>query len=254
MTGVKRRRFVTEPIETDVPGKGGKAENGSPLADLHPLVIICVFIPITLTMLFARVLFRGMTRNVTELYPMFPFIVYVLFNCLVITAGVSAFHRRLQWRDIGFCNFRWKDLSLGTAAAAAGVFIVYPAAMLLAGAIGLERMKGMDYSLNDPANIISAVLIASIIGPLAEDIIFRGFLLSFLREKYRRTWLTAAGGVLIFTSVHVFYFGWSGVLFILLWTPLSVGLFIWRKSIYPCLVLHMLNNITAYVLVPALLH
>ena len=190
---------------------------------------------------------------VTEKFSMFPFLVYVGFNCLVIAAGWLLLRNRLSWRDIGFTHFRWGDLGLGAAAAFIGVFLVYPAAMLLAGALGIEGMKGMNYSLADPLNIISAVLMASLIGPLAEDILFRGFLLSLLGAKIRQKWLTGIIGVFLFTAIHIFYFGWGGVLFILLWSPLSVGLFLWRKSIYPCLVLHVLNNLTAYVLIPVII-
>ena len=233
--------------------KEERADNASPLAALNPLIVFSVLIPIAATMLITRVFFKEMTSSLTAGFVMFPFLVYVGFNFLTVIGGAFALRSRLRWRDIGFRHFRWKDVFLGAGAAIVGIFIVYPLAMFLAGIIGFAGMKGMSYSLDDTLNIFSAVLIASLIGPLAEDIIFRGFLLSFLRDKYARPWLTVAGGIVLFTFVHVFYFGWSGVLFIFLWTPLSVGLFLWRKSIYPCLVLHTLNNIVAYVLVPVLL-
>jgi membrane protease YdiL (CAAX protease family) len=229
-------------------------DNPLPLATLSPLTVTVVLLPILLMKLFVFFFTGQRMSAVTAEYTLFPFLVYVGFNILVIAAGWILLHNRLRWQDIGFTRFRWSDAGLGTVAALIGIFIIYPVSVLLADILGLEGIKGMNYSLNDPLNIVSAVVIASLIGPLAEDILFRGFLLTLLGSKLRQKWLVGLLGVLIFSSIHIFYFGWGGVLFILLWSPLSVILFLWRKSIYPCLVLHVLNNMTAYVLIPVILN
>jgi membrane protease YdiL (CAAX protease family) len=228
----------------------------SPLARLPLPVIGVVFIPVALTSLLF--LFSSIRQGIVEItagFPMFPLLLYITITWLVIAGGWLLLRRfKITWRDIGFANFRWQDLGLAAVAALVGLFLIYPASTLIAKAMGLEAIKGMSYSLAGPLNIISAVLIASLLGPLAEDILFRGFLLNVLQEKLRLKWVVGLIGVLMFTIIHIPGFGWSGTLFILLWSPLSVGLFLWRRSIYPSLVLHMINNLVAYVLIPAVFH
>jgi uncharacterized protein len=216
------------------------------------LLALTVFVPVTLTMAAASVL-GPQIFSAMRVFAMFPFLLYVAANWMVIGVLFPILRgRKITLRDLGFKNFRPLDLLLAGAAAAVGILIIYPLAGYLAQLIGLDPIRGMGYSLANPLNIIGAVVIASLLGPLAEDILFRGFLLGLLTEKLRRPWLVAIVGTLVFTLIHIPYFGWAGTLFILLWSPLSVGLFLWRKSIYPSLVLHIINNLVAYVLIPVL--
>jgi membrane protease YdiL (CAAX protease family) len=211
---------------------------------------LLVFAPLALTTAAAYLIGQGMAAAM-RYFLLFPFLLYVGANWLVIAVGRPLLGiRGITWRDLGFTRFRLRDAVLALAAAATGIFIVYPLAGLLAQAVGLEPIRGMSYSLNNPVTILSAILVLSLAGPLAEDIIFRGFLLGLLRDKLGSPWLAGVIGVLAFTIIHVPYFGWAGALFILLWSPLSVGLFLWRKSIYPPLILHVANNLVAYVIIP----
>jgi membrane protease YdiL (CAAX protease family) len=186
-------------------------------------------------------------------FPMFPFLVYAFCNWIVIAVGYALLRRRgINWSDIGFTNFRWSDLIYAVGTTLIELFVIYPVAMLFAASLRLEEMTGMSYSLTAQINIISAILFPVVLAPLAEDIIFRGFLLSVLRQRIRSLWLVGFIGVLLFAIIHVPYFGWTGAILILLWTPLSVGLFFWREGIYPPYVMHVLNNLFAYVAAPLL--
>jgi membrane protease YdiL (CAAX protease family) len=218
-----------------------------------PLVLaLVVFAPIALTMGVAH-LWGAEVFAAMRFFALFPFLLYVACGWLVIGILFPALRGwKITLKDLGFRNFRPLDLLLAGAAAALGIIVIYPLASALATLIGLEPLRGMGYSLANPLNIIGAVVIASVLGPLAEDVLFRGFLLGLLTDKLRRPWLVAIIGTLAFTLIHIPYFGWGGTLFILLWSPLSVGLFLWRKSIYPSLVLHIINNLVAYVLIPVL--
>jgi membrane protease YdiL (CAAX protease family) len=184
---------------------------------------------------------------------MVPFLVYTAWNWVVVCAGYFLIRRiGVRWRDFGFTNFRYRDLGLAVAAMLVGIFIVAPVAKWLTHIMGLPAIKGMNYSLSNPFDVASA-LIFVLIGPLAEEIIFRGYLLNVLRAKMANLWVVGLAGVIMFTLVHLPYFGWGGILFIFLWSPLTVGLFLWRRSIYPSYVMHVLNNFFAYIVVPLFL-
>lgn len=87
---------------------------------------------------------------------------------------------------------------------------------------------------------------------MGEEILYRGFLLGLLWAKLGRAWLAGLLATMIFALFHIPGFGLAGALFILLWTPLAVTFFLWRRSIYPPYAMHVLNNLFAYVLVPLL--
>ena len=133
-----------------------------------------------------------------------------------------------------------------------GLWVAYPLSVLIVRLFGLPPMRGMNFSLVGPLDVVSALVATVLLGSLAEDILFRGFLLSTLRAKMSNLWTVGLIGIIMFTLVHL-HFGLAGMIFILLWSPLTVGLFLWRRSIYPSYVMHVLNNLFAYVIVPMFL-
>jgi membrane protease YdiL (CAAX protease family) len=221
------------------------------LARLPLPAILAVFAPILLTQL-VGVLLRPQMKSLAA-FPMFPFLVYAFCNWIVIAVGYVLLRRHgITWLDIGFRNFRPSDFIYALGATLLELFAIYPVAMLVAALLGLEEMTGMSYSLTTPINVVNAILFPVLLVPLTEDIIFRGFLLSVLCQRIRSLWLVGFVGVLMFAIIHVPYFGWTGAIFLLLWIPLSVLLFFGRESIYPPYVMHVLNNLFAYVAVPLL--
>jgi hypothetical protein len=180
--------------------------------------------------------------------------VYAAWNWVVICAGYLFIHRNgVRWKDLGFTDFRYRDLELAVAGTLVGLLIVYPVATWLAHVIGLPAMKGMSYSVTSTFDVAGTFLASVLFGPLAEEIIFRGYLLNLLRVKMKSLWVVGIIGVIMFTLVHLPYFGWGGMLFVFLWSPLVVVLLLWRRSIYPSCVMHVLNNFFAYMVVPLFL-
>jgi membrane protease YdiL (CAAX protease family) len=238
---------------TETDGASGNLVSLRQLARLPLLTIMTVFIPVILTALTYK-LMGPQSRAAMTTSPMIPFLVYAAWNWFVICGGYLLIRRSgITWKNLGFTNFRFRDMGLAVAGALIGLFVVYPIATWLARILGLAAMRGMNYSLIGPLDIVSALVACVLIGPLAEDIIFRGYLLNMLRARIANLWIVGFIGVVMFTLVHLPYFGWGGMLFIFLWTPFTVGLFLWRRSIYPSYVMHVLNNFFAYMIVPLFL-
>lgn len=88
---------------------------------------------------------------------------------------------------------------------------------------------------------VSVVLIA----PILEELIFRGYAYSGW-IKPLGFWGTSLLSSLIFMACHLQY-GWTGLLsvFVVGWVLSAIR---WRTgSIYPCIALHLLNNLAHYI-------
>lgn len=232
--------------DESVPGARG-------LARLPVPAILVVFAPIVLTSL--TYMFMSVhIRSVLAARPMSSFFIYMAWNWAVICLGYLLVRRlNITWKDLGFTNFRLRDMGLAITGALIGLCVVYPLSTFIVKLFGLPPMRSMSYSLADPVDIASALVATVLVGSLAEDILFRGFLLSTLRIRISNLWCVGSIGVIMFTLIHLPYFGWAGIVFVLLWSPLTVGLFLWRRSIYPSYAMHVLNNLFAYVIVPLFL-
>jgi membrane protease YdiL (CAAX protease family) len=229
-----------------VPGAYGLARVPLP-------AILVVFAPIVLTSL-TYMSMSAHARSVLAARPMSGFLIYMAWNWVVICSGYLLVRRlNITWKDLGFTNFRLRDMGLAVMGALIGLCVVYPLSTFIVKLLGLPPMHGMNYSLTDVVDIVSALVTTVLLGSLAEDILFRGFLLSTLRVRIRNLWCVGSIGVIMFTLIHLPHFGWAGIIFILLWSPLTVGLFLLRRSIYPSYVMHVLNNLFAYVIVPLFL-
>ena len=220
-----------------------------PYRRLHWSVIVIPFAPGLLMFLVAP-LFSSAVPGLME-SAMGPFAVYVgILACVAV--GIHRLLHRLDgsWSELGFENFRWRSLAWALVLTGVG-FAVFAVSQLFARALDLPPIRNRDYELNSLLDLGVAVVACSIVGPLAEEIIYRSFLIRFLNARLRSRALVLALPVLIFTSVHILPFGLSGSLFILFWTPLIVLLFVRSQSIYPGFLMHAVNNFFAYVLVPA---
>ena len=93
--------------------------------------------------------------------------------------------------------------------------------------------------------ILGALLVTCVVAPICEEFLFRGFIFRALRN-WRGVWPAAAITGILFGLVH----GLSAPAIDLL--PLALLGFVlclvydWAGSLYPCIVLHVLNNAIAF--------
>jgi membrane protease YdiL (CAAX protease family) len=221
-----------------------------PLSQLHPLILLAAFLPPVLVHLVFKV--------ITILNPAFPthslagFVIYV--TCLWLTISMGTFYLRRQgitWKNLGFINFRWSDLFWAAVASLIG-FALFYVSQSLADWLNLPAYQVVNFDEGQAINLVVVILICVLIGPLGEELLYRGFLLGWLWSRLRNPWLAGILATLVFAIVHIPGFGLRGSLFILFWTPLVAALYIWRRSIFPGYEAHLINNLIAYVLVPLL--
>jgi membrane protease YdiL (CAAX protease family) len=91
------------------------------------------------------------------------------------------------------------------------------------------------------------VLSMVIVGPVTEEVLFRGFFLTFTQDKFKN-WGAGILSSIIFGLYYFYLTGLTGALLILFWAPLPIILFTWKKSLYPSIALHIINNLFPYVI------
>jgi membrane protease YdiL (CAAX protease family) len=103
-----------------------------------------------------------------------------------------------------------------------------------------EKFKG-----GDPLYIASATFLAVVMAPIVEEIVFRGLLFGWLRER----WGTVAGAVissLAFAAIHA---SLTALVALFLVALLLCAIYTRTRSLYPCMLYHaMLNGQTLLLL------
>lgn len=199
-----------------------------------------VFLPALLTSLLCDIIFRPSVW--------WGFHLSYAVSCFV-ALGVLWFtlkYAGLEFEDIGLRNFRLSHL--------AWAFLFF----LVAGAIwnglsaflatiDLKTSWGSEIHFTQPYEVVIIFVYAVIAAPLAEEFLFRGFFITLV-GRLINPWIAGVISILLFSIYHIMGFGLVGGLLILFWTLWPTLLFLWKKSLYPGLIMHAMNNLFAYVI------
>jgi membrane protease YdiL (CAAX protease family) len=105
----------------------------------------------------------------------------------------------------------------------------------------LEQLGVDDSALN----LLLGLVIVTVMAPVAEEVLFRGYMFTALRN-WRGTWPAALITGAVFGAIHL---GSSPVGFLVPLAIFGVGLcllYAWTRSLYPCIALHAVNNSIAF--------
>lgn len=87
---------------------------------------------------------------------------------------------------------------------------------------------------------------------VTEEIIFRGYLLERIAKLTHRLWIGVVLSSIVFMALHIPFWGKFAPIGIGAWTAVVIGLYLWKKSLYPCIIMHVLNDVFILVIVPYL--
>ena len=181
---------------------------------------------------------------------------YYVFQVLLVlilgTIATIAFVKSEHWKECGRFQFRWSYL---------GVFLLsffllfvwvnlttYIFPRTQNGSVVVE----VATSLTGPSYFVTRILYTSIIAPVSEEVVCRGFLMTSL-SKVKRYYLDVLVSAAIFGAMHVLQYGWITTDFI---KYFGMGLifcmmFRYTRSIYWAIALHASWN--SFLLIVTLL-
>lgn len=183
--------------------------------------------------------------------PTDPFIAAALVAEWFLLAALLLFWvprvERKGLESLGMARWRWRYLWLGGL-----VYLLVLAAMTLSGlvleAVGLESVRSLQATLGGYA--LPTLLGLLVTGTILEEVLYRGYLMERLILLTGRAWVAAVVSWLAFTFVHLRFFGLGPTLDVGVLSAALVLLYWRERSIWPCVVVHGINNVLAYFVFP----
>lgn len=167
---------------------------------------------------------------------------------IVVVLCVIAFAiQRREPSEFGIRGLGWRD----GLAALAGVVIAF----VLSGAA--SRMVAMPSSLTDlqkmaavPLGLRIAVVLTAAV---CEEFMYRGFGIEELTFLTGKRWLAGLLSLILFTFSHAGLYGMSAALVIpALAGAVLTGLYLWRRNLPSCMLMHAIIDGMFLVVIPAL--
>jgi membrane protease YdiL (CAAX protease family) len=220
-----------------------------PLADRLVLAVAAAVAPILLTSLLIGG-YVGIAGSEAEIPRAVVDTAYGV-SALAVLGGVYVALGEAEWRAAmplatpTRAELGWTVVCLPLAI---GVFVLCSTAGEL---LGFE-LSGISYSLSNTPTLAAVVFGGILVAPLVEELLFRGLLLGSLLDRALSP--LAAGGVsvVLFAAIHLISLGPAGVLAIAGWAVFPTLLRLKFDNLAGAWLLHLANNVWAYVIVVAL--
>jgi membrane protease YdiL (CAAX protease family) len=159
----------------------------------------------------------------------------------------------LGFRDIGFSG---RLTGQGAILALAGWFIAFwlyyavEKSLSLAGIKMFWNESGF-FALDSVWRVVIVVVATLVVAPLAEEMIYRGYVLQALLARLRKP-VAAVLSALVFASIHV-GMGPGFAIYIFLGALILAYLYVKFRNVYACVLMHLMNNVVAYIVIPLML-
>ena len=116
--------------------------------------------------------------------------------------------------------------------------------------IGLEPIRSLQSMINqyNPLTLVGLFLT----GTIVEEVFYRGYLIERIKFLTGKNWLAGIVSWLSFTLVHIKFFGLGPTLDVSVLSAALVVIYLKEKSIWPCIVIHGINGLFAYLIFPLL--
>ena len=154
---------------------------------------------------------------------------------------------RNNLESIGLGYFRWRYIWLGIV-----VYVAVLAASMISGfaleAAGLEPIRSLQPMIKQysPLTLVGLFLT----GTIVEEVFYRGYLIERIRDLTGQIWLAGLVSWLAFTLVHLRFFGLGPTLDMSVLAAALVLVYLKEKSIWPCIIVHGINGLFAYMIFP----
>ncbi|HLV82694.1 MAG TPA: CPBP family intramembrane glutamic endopeptidase [Devosia sp.] len=137
--------------------------------------------------------------------------------------------------SIGLQRLKWGDVQWG------GIFwgISALSSTLIRAAFPPPPSDGMAIILSLPLPVLIAIIVTT---ATTEEILFRGYPIERLRVLTGHLWIGTAVSLVLFLIPHLVFFGTQWVLYQGVGLVLLYVLYLWRRSLMACMIMHLLGN------------
>ncbi|HUY19042.1 MAG TPA: CPBP family intramembrane glutamic endopeptidase [Candidatus Binataceae bacterium] len=149
--------------------------------------------------------------------------------------GIVAFIEHAPLTSLGLRRPRLIDLDWGLLFFAVGF-----AAMVRIGPMVNSYVPGVGVRMREVSMLEGWTMVLS--SATMEELFFRGYLLERLERVSGRTWIAALASLIMFAFGHLAAWGPAGVVRNLVWGAFITLLYVWRRNLPTCMMMHLLQN------------
>jgi membrane protease YdiL (CAAX protease family) len=121
----------------------------------------------------------------------------------------------------------------------------------LLGAAGLPSLRSLQPIIKGYG--FATLFGLFLTGTFLEEVFYRGYLIERMTTLTRHRWIAAFVSWLLFTLVHLKFFGLGPTIDTSVMSAALVLLYLKEKSIWPCIVVHGINDALAFLIFPLLI-
>jgi len=155
-----------------------------------------------------------------------------------------------KMRSIGFGKFKTRYLWTGILAYFL-LLIVWTGTGFALGTIGLEGLRSLQPMIRE-YNFLT-LLSLFFTGTFLEEISYRGYVIERITSLAGKSWLAGIVSWTVFTFVHLKFFGLGPTLDVGVLSAGLVVLYLKERSVYPCIVVHGVNDAFGFIIAPLLM-
>ncbi len=171
------------------------------------------------------------------------------FIALILLALIF-FWERKSFASIGLGKMTGKDLLWGVGGFFAGV-VSFIVTIPLVNALGLgTTSEGIAQLAGVPIGLRVAIVVTA---GITEEILFRGYAIERLGSLTGRIGVGAMIAYVVFVALHIPVWGPGGAIQIGVWSLIITALYVKRRNLPACMVMHILNDAYAFIILPMLL-
>jgi membrane protease YdiL (CAAX protease family) len=176
----------------------------------------------------------------------------VLIEWLILIFLLAVWIPRVEGNDlrsIGIGRRKWRYLWLGILVYLI-LFIISIGFEVVLTTVGLEGIRSLQPLLRH----YNFPLLLSLFftGTFLEEIFYRGYLIERVASLTGKTWLAGVISWIAFTFVHLTFFGLGPTLEGGIFSAGLVLVYLKERSVWPCFVVHGINDVFGYIIAPLL--
>ncbi len=168
---------------------------------------------------------------------------------VLVLLAIVFFWEKQSWTSIGVKKMSWRDVLWGVIGFVVGAFS-FVLTIPVVTALGLgTTSSGIGQLAQIPLGLrIGLVLTAGI----TEEILSRGYPIERLYSLTNRLGLSAVIAYGAFVLLHIPFWGLGGTIQIGVWSVIITVLYVKRRNLLACMLMHILNDAYAFILLPTL--